>query len=111
MARQRESKISVAIQKMIRSRGGFCFKVWGNPMMMTGLPDIMCCYRGLFIGFETKVMDENSTTSLRQDYVHRKISEAEGLVFVPRSVQDASDALDEIDDYLDCSANAESESE
>jgi hypothetical protein len=98
MGKQRESKISLDIQHMIRERGGFCFKVWGNPMMMAGLPDVICCYRGIFIGFETKVMDENSETSLRQDYVHRKIDESGGLVYVLRCVQDVTEVLDSIDD-------------
>lgn len=99
MPKQREAKISQNIQKMIKSRGGFCFKVWGNPMMMNGLPDIICCYRGLFIGFETKT--ELGSTDARQEYVHRKLSEAGGLVFVPRNVQDASEVLDLIDDTLE----------
>lgn len=98
MGKQRESKISLAIQHMIKDRGGFCFKVWGNPMMMTGLPDIMCCYHGLYVAFETKT--PLGELSVKQEYVHRKMREADAFVFVPRDVQDASEALDEVDAYL-----------
>lgn len=109
MGKQPESKLSRDIQKLIRSRGGYCFKVWGNPMMPAGIPDIICCYHGLFVGFETK-MPLGGLQKI-QAHTHRKILNADGFVFVPRSVQDASDALDEIEIYLSAWVNTEDESE
>lgn len=92
---QPESRISRNIMKAVRERGGFCFKVHGNELMTAGLPDIVCCYRGLFIGFETKT--PTGVVSQRQRYVMTNIMEAEGVVTVPRSVQDAIAVLDAID--------------
>jgi hypothetical protein len=95
---QPESKLSRAIMKAIRARGGFCFKVHGTETMMAGLPDIICCYRGHFIGFETKTPEGKDPTP-RQVYVHKRIRRdgAEGIVCVPRSVADALKVLDRID--------------
>lgn len=81
---------------MVRERGGFCFKVHGSEHMTVGLPDIVCCYRGLFVGFEVKT--PTGVVSERQRYVMRNIMGAQGIVTVPRSVQDAEEVLNLIDD-------------
>lgn len=72
--------------------------------MMAGLPDIIACVpvwtnpsegdspEGLFIGFETKTPSGGDPSPI-QHRVHENIRRAYGQVFVPRSVQDALDAL------------------
>lgn len=97
---QPEARISQAIRKLIKQRGGFAFKVWGNAQMMTGLPDLICCYRGVFVAFETKTPEGKDPTA-RQSYVHRLIARAGGIVEVPRNVADASNVLDRIDTWYD----------
>ncbi len=94
---QPEARISRRIRNMVKDRGGFAFKVWGNAQMMTGLPDLICCYRGIFVAFETKTA--TGSVSTRQSYVLRAIERAGGVVKVPRSVADASDVLDRIDEW------------
>lgn len=93
---QPEARISRAIRHLVKSRGGFAFKVWGSEFMMAGLPDLICCYRGIFVAFETKTPEGRGPTR-RQAYVHRCIRRAGGVVDVPRSVADASNVLDRID--------------
>lgn len=105
MGTQPESNLSYAIQKALKAEANrrghklFIFKVHGNEYMMAGLPDMVACYRGMFIGLEAKM--PGNDTSPRQRYVHAKIREAEGLVLVPYSVADALKALDLIDQYLE----------
>lgn len=95
MTTQPETRIQRAIQAMVRERGGFVFKVHGSETMMAGLPDLIVCYRGLFVAFEVKT--PSGKVSPRQRYVMRNIMGAQGVVTVPRSVADASDVLDRID--------------
>jgi Holliday junction resolvase len=52
---QAESNLSRKIMAALRAHGYFCFKVHGGPTMMAGLPDIIVCAQGLFIGLETKM--------------------------------------------------------
>jgi hypothetical protein len=106
---QAESKLSRAIMTALRNRGIFCFKVHGGPTMMVGLPDIIACVPitawedgeppgpaiGIFIGFETKTPTGGDPEPV-QRRVHDKIRAACGQVFVPRSVQDAVDALETV---------------
>lgn len=94
---QRESRLSSNILTALRSRGAFCFKVHGNEHMMAGLPDLMVCYRGWFIAFETKLPEKRSNTSLRQEYVMENIRKAEGEAFVVCSPAEALGILDRLD--------------
>jgi hypothetical protein len=101
---QPESKLSRAIQAMIRARGGYCVKIHGGPMTPAGTPDILACIPirpegphsdpiGLFVGIETKMPDGGDPTPI-QEHRHSQIRSAGGVVIVPRSVQDAVKALE-----------------
>ena len=92
---QAESRISRAIMTALRAEGYFCFKVHGSEHMMAGLPDIIVCAEGRFIGLETKRPTERFHTSKRQDYVHELIAAAGGKAYVVTSVQEALEAVRE----------------
>jgi hypothetical protein len=100
---QPESKLSRRIMQMVRARGGWCFKVHASEYTTAGVPDIIICYKGYFIAFETKMPD--GRLSEIQEYRIKRIERAEGIVYVPRSVADATAALDDIDALID-DANA-----
>jgi len=86
---QPESRLSSKIQDVLRREGWFCFKVHGNEHMTAGLPDIIVCAEGLFIGLETKMPDKRNNTSARQDYILNKIQEAGGTAVVVCSPAEA----------------------
>lgn len=92
---QRESRLSRQIQNAIRARGWFCFKVHGSEKMMAGLPDIIVCAEGLFIGLETKLPEARDNVSPRQSFVHDQIRRAEGIAIVVCSAPEAIDRIDE----------------
>lgn len=93
MSTQPESRLSQKIMVKLRAEGYFCFKVHGNELMMAGLPDIVVCAEGLFIGLETKMPEKRNNTSPRQDYVHGKIREAGGTAVVVTSTSEALRAV------------------
>ena len=62
--KQNETKVQRQIQDYIRSIGGYCFKVHGEIFMRAGIPDIICCIKGKFVGIECKDGD-NSASSLQ----------------------------------------------
>jgi len=55
-----EKQFENRIKTLIKRAGGFCFKYWGGSasngkvFTMRGLPDIMACIRGRFVGIEVK---------------------------------------------------------
>ena len=86
---QPEAKLSRRILDELRRQGYFAFKVHGSEYMMSGLPDIIACVEGYFVGFETKLPSKRTNTSPRQDRVHQLIREAKGVVFVVCSPTEA----------------------
>jgi Holliday junction resolvase len=93
MTTQPESRLSGKIQKELRAHGVFCFKVHGGAMMMAGLPDIIACVNGLFVGLEVKMPDERDNVTVRQHYVHSEIRKSHGLVYVVCSTKEAMRAI------------------
>lgn len=89
MSKQRESKLSSEIMKQIRLAGYFCFKVHGNEYTMVGLPDIIVCAKGVFIGVETKLPEKRNNVSEKQKYIHTMIRAAEGYCTVVTSAPEA----------------------
>ncbi len=64
----------------------FCWKEHGGMYGTAGIPDIICCCRGRFYGFEVKT-ETGKPTGL-QEVTIRKINEAGGMAAIVRSVDD-----------------------
>jgi Holliday junction resolvase len=92
---QPEAKIGRKIRDYLDELGAFTFKVHGGPQMMAGLPDIVCCYKGKFIGIEVKQPGQNPTQ--RQKFVHSLIARSGGVVIVARSVDDVQEVIDSLE--------------
>ena len=72
-----ETKLQKKIQKYLREIGCYEFKVHGSQYMKAGIPDIICCYKGLFIGIETKV-GKNKMSKLQEEH-KKEIEKAGGI--------------------------------
>jgi Holliday junction resolvase len=82
--------------KMLREEDVFCYKVHGSELTMAGLPDVVCCVDGKFLGIEVKMPGKKHTLTPRQKHVHRMIVAAGGAVAVVSSVSEARIALEEL---------------
>ena len=98
---QPEARVSrVIIQYLNSLPEGWAFKVHGSEYQTAGVPDILACYRGLFLGIETKMPGNKPSTI--QDYIMGKIRKAEGLVLVAYSLKDVQEWVQHIDaQYFD----------
>lgn len=67
------------------------FKVHGGPQMMAGLPDLVACYRGFFIGIEVK--QPGNGPSERQKFVMHEIQRAKGIAIVATDVETVSELI------------------
>lgn len=90
---QQENKVQKAIQDYLESIGAYRFKVHGEIFMRAGIPDIIACLKGRFIGLEVK--DGNNTPSELQLAHGRKIKKAGGIFGVVYSVDDVKKLLQE----------------
>lgn len=97
MTRQPEGKLVSATRSMLRDRGARPFKIQGDSdnFQEVGIPDLLVCYRGRFLGLEAK-MPGNSPTA-KQLAVLNEIAEAGGVAAVFTTVEQVSDLLGMID--------------
>jgi hypothetical protein len=97
MARQPEALLVQRIKAHIVERGGRPFKIVGSDegFQEVGIPDLLVCYRGRFIGGEVKQHGEPLRP--RQKLVLREIYEAGGVAAVLETVGQAATLLLRID--------------
>lgn len=90
----REKNIENKIKAYLKSIGAYYVKYFGNSYSQVGVPDLLVCYKGHFIGIEVK--NETGKTSPLQDINIKRINEAGGISFVARSVEDVKVVLDNV---------------
>ena len=80
-----ERDIVTAILRLLRKTPNcFCWKEHGGMYGTAGIPDLIICYKGRFIGLECKV-GKNTATALQQQTI-RQILKAGGYAVVVKSV-------------------------
>lgn len=71
--------------------GCFAWKEHGGMYGTAGLPDIICCYKGKFIGIEVK-KPEGKLTKL-QEITLRDIERADGITVLAHSSREVQERL------------------
>lgn len=96
MSRQPEGKVVKKIRDHLKKRGARSFKIHGgdNPYQEVGIPDLLVCFRGRFIGLEVKLPGEKPSPVQR--VVLRSIEEAGGIAAVVTSVAEVEVILKRI---------------
>jgi len=92
-----EAKVKAAVKKVLKEVGAY--QHWGV-MNGMGAPTLDCiaCYRGCYVGIETKAPGKVPTP--RQDETIRKIAAAEGLVMVISSVEGAQNIKGWLEEHV-----------
>ena len=87
-----EAKVKAKVYKILKEKKIYYFTPQTGGYGRSGVPDIICCYRGTFIGIECKA-GKNKPTPL-QEAEMEKIRNAGGMTYVINE-----DNLNELD-YL-----------
>lgn len=87
----KETRLQKRVQAYIESLGGYCFKVHGSAYMKAGIPDIVACLEGRFVGIECKV-DKNKPSELQLAH-GRLIEKAGGVFMVIYSLEEVKENL------------------
>ena len=77
-----EGKVKEAVKRQLKAMGAWYFMPVSNGMGQVGIPDIIICYRGLFIAIETKAPGKRSNVTENQKRVMEAIRTAEGFAWV-----------------------------
>lgn len=97
MATTPEGKVKNQVRKILDAADVYYFSPAANGYGRVGIPDIICCYRGRFIGIECKA--GKGKTTILQDRELDSIKDRGGIALViNESNYDAvTDALNAID--------------
>lgn len=95
MAMTPEAKVKLAVKKILDELGIYHFSPFMAGMGRSGVPDIIACHEGRFLGIECKA-GKGKTTAL-QDRELNAIAAAGGYTFVARETN-----LEELRDELEC---------
>ncbi|MEA0565134.1 VRR-NUC domain-containing protein [Lysinibacillus irui] len=87
-----EKTIENQIKKWLEINGHWWMKVHGDMFQKSGVPDILACINGKFVGIEVK--RPGGVVSELQKYNIEKIQAAGGVAFVAYSVEDVRINLD-----------------
>ena len=97
MATTPEGKVKNQVRKILDAADVYYFSPAANGYGRVGIPDIICCYRGMFIGIECKA--GKGKTTLLQDRELDSIKDRGGIALVINednydAVTDALNAID-----------------
>ena len=92
-----ERDIVTAIKKYLASLGSdvFFWKEHGSVYGTNGVPDIICCYKGRFLGLECKLPGGRLTEL--QNRAIEKINRAGGVACRVESVEDVKRVIERVD--------------
>ena len=92
-----EKDIVAAIKRYLATLGDdvFFWKEHGGPYGVSGVPDIICCYRGRFLGLEAK--QPGGTLTALQRRALEKINRAGGIARRVESVDDVKAIIAQAD--------------
>ena len=92
-----ERDVVTAIKRYLASLDSdvFFWKEHGGPYGTSGVPDIICCYKGRFLGLEVKP-PTGRLTELQKRAIHR-INQAGGIACRVESVEDVRRVIAQAD--------------
>lgn len=98
-----EKSVVHSIKKAIEKSypGALVYKIHGGQYQEAGIPDLLCCIFGTFIGIEAKFKRPGESeeharakTSPQQEFQIQRILDSGGVAFVALSAEDALVQLD-----------------
>lgn len=91
----KEKTITNQILKYLKTEPEcFAFKEHGGIYGVSGIPDIICCYKGKFMAFEVKT--PQGKLSKLQEITLNRINEAGGMAFKVTSLNEVKGILREV---------------
>ena len=88
-----EATLTRHIQAALREAGAWVYKTHGSALTRAGVPDLLVCYQGRFIGLEVK--GPRGVMEPRQLVEMAALVRAGGRALVVKSVEEALRALSE----------------
>ena len=88
-----EKNVENKIKRWLTSKNIYYFKVHGSSFMQPGIPDIIACVNGRFVGIEVKNVGKLKNQS-EQQKIHERLIKDSGGIFI------LADSLDVVKEEL-----------
>lgn len=92
MAQTPEAKVKAAVRKLLDTHGAYYFSPVTGGFGKSGVPDIIACFHGQFIGIECKAGDNQPTALQLRELAN--IREHEGIAVVVN--EKTTESLDQL---------------
>ena len=92
----REKNIENKIKSYLKSKGAYYVKYFGNSFSQVGVPDILACYKGRFIGIEVKAPTKLNNQSEYQKIHMKNILDAGGIYILANKLDLVKEVIENI---------------
>ena len=96
-----EGKVKKKVKEYLQSIGAWDYMPVSNGMGRVGCPDILVCYKGLFLAFETKAPGKIKNVTANQQREIDGILRVNGLAHVVDDVEQVKSLLDTLERKTD----------
>ena len=93
-----EGQLTSQIKNYLASKGAYCEKIFGGGYQASGIPDLIVCYKGLFVAIEVKSPTHKGRASDIQKLKIKRIRGCGGIAFITDNIEDVERIFDFIDD-------------
>lgn len=97
MATTPENRVKAAIKRWLTKEGFYYFSAAAGPFSIHGVPDIIVCANGNFIGIEVKAPGKETNLTMNQKHHQKRIRDNGGLAIVASSVDTVVQAFEAYD--------------
>lgn len=95
MAATPEKRVKDAVKRYLDEIGAWYFSPVSNGMGRHGIPDVIACLNGRFVGIECKAPGRRANTSALQDREIAGINTAGGVAIVVDDVEQLKEVLED----------------
>ena len=93
-----ESATQKKVIDWIRSEGQYVVNIHGHEMQERGIPDLLCCWDGLFVAIELK--EPGKEPDAIQQYHLEQVVKAKGYALVAVSLEEVQEGLHRIGEIV-----------
>lgn len=94
-----EGTLTRKMKQYLQSQGAYVENIWGGGFQASGIPDLIACYKGVFLGLEVK-LDYNKPSEIQKVKI-KMINDAGGIGRVVYSIDEVKEVLREVDERMD----------
>lgn len=91
-----EKQFETEVKEFLNQRGCWYLKTWSNGIQRKGIPDLLICCNGLFLGVELKAMNGKPSDLQKREIKRIRKSNGIGIVLYPDCFEQFKAYIDEL---------------